>query len=108
LQQRKQVVVFGSSLNMAGIAASLKKDASLDIVCVDSHAPNARERLRDLLPAAIAFDLSDSSMNLDISLLQKKPGLLLIGVDPSSNEMLVLSSYLAQALSVKDLVEVIY
>jgi hypothetical protein len=40
--------------------------------------------------------------------LRGQPGLLLIGVDPSSDEMLVLSSHPAQALSVVDLVKAIY
>jgi hypothetical protein len=40
--------------------------------------------------------------------LCKQPGLLLIGVDSSSNEMLALSSHPAQALSVTDLIKVIH
>jgi hypothetical protein len=56
--------------------------------------------IRPLLPSIWA------DAGLDIAILRERPGLLLIGVDPSSDELLVLSSRPHQALSVADLVEV--
>ena len=58
-------------------------------------------------PAAIVFDLSDPSASMDVTLLRHKPGVQLIGVDPGSDEILVLSGRPQQALSVADLVHVI-
>ena len=89
---------------MAGITTSLKEDQSLEVVCVDPHSPTARQSLCELNPAVIAFDLSDPSTSVDLTLLREKPGVLLIGVDPESDEILVLSGRLKQALSVPDLV----
>lgn len=107
MEKRTRVVVYGSSLNMAGVAASLNSQAGLEVVCVDPHSPAARQRLEELKPAVIAFDMGISSPGLDVSLLRQRPGLLLIGVDPSNDELLVLSSRPAQALSVVDLIKVI-
>ena len=107
MEKRTRVVVYGSSLNMAGMQVSLKADPDLEVVCVDPHAPTAGQRLNELHPAAIVFDLTDPSLGLDVTLLREQPGLLLIGVDPSSDELLVLSSRPAQALSASDLVSVI-
>jgi hypothetical protein len=45
---------------------------------------------------------------LDVTILRDRPGLLLIGVDPSRDELLVLSSHPQQALSMSDLVEIIH
>ncbi len=104
---KTRVVVYGSSLQLAGIAVSLKADQSLEVVCVDPHDPMARQSLSELSPAAIAFDLTDPPSSLDAALMYKQPSLLLIGVDPSSNELLILSGRPQQAMSVSDLVAVI-
>ncbi len=104
---RTRVVVYGSSVHMAGIAVSLKADQNLEVVCVDPHSPSARRSLSELSPAAIAFDLIDPPPSLDVGLLHEHPGLLLIGVDPNSNELLVLSSQQKRAVAVVDLLKVI-
>ena len=107
MEKRTRVVVYGRSLNMAGIAASLKASQDQEVVCIDPHSPTARQSLSALNPAVIAFDLTDPSTNLDVTLLREQPDVLLIGVDPSRDELLVLSSHPQQALSVSDLVDII-
>jgi hypothetical protein len=92
---------------MAGIAASLKTDATLEVIWINPHAPNARQSLNELNPSVIAFDLSDTNPGLDIILLRDRPGLQLIGVDPSSDKLLVLSSHAPQAHCMADLIKVI-
>jgi hypothetical protein len=96
------------SLNMAGIVASLKVDTTLEVLCVNLDSPDARQSPDENNLAAIVFDLSNPPVHLDVTLLRDRPGLLLIGVDPSRDEMLVLSSHPAQALSMADLVNVIH
>jgi hypothetical protein len=108
MEKRRRVAVYGNSLNMAGIVATLKADPTLEILCVNSESSNARPSLDEHDLAAIVFDLSEPPMRLDVTLLRDWPGLLLIGVDPSRDEMLVLSSQPAQALSMADLVSVIH
>jgi hypothetical protein len=103
LENRKRVVVYGNSLNMAGIAVSLKVDASLSVVCIDPHALTARQHLNEINPAAIAYDLADPPSELDLTLLRAWPDLLLIGVNPSSDEVLVLSGQFTRILSGRDL-----
>jgi hypothetical protein len=104
----RRVAVYGNSLNMAGIVASLKADTTLEILCLNFDSPNARQSLDENDPEAIVFDLSDPPLPLDFTLMRDRPGLLLIGVDLSRDEMLVLSSHPAQALSMADLVSVIH
>ena len=43
-----------------------------------------------------------------IALLRERPGLMLIGVDPDSDRLLLLSGHAEQVLSVADLVQVIH
>ena len=108
MEKRKRVAVYGNSLNMAGIVASLKADKTLEVHCVNRDSPNARQCLDKNDLAAIVFDLSDPPLRLDVTLLCNRPGLLLIGVDTSRDEMLILSSHPAQALSMADLVTAIH
>jgi hypothetical protein len=108
--EKQTVVVWGSSLNMAGIAASLQADERLEVVRLNPHFAGDQAALRELRPEAIAFDLSDPTSALDHLLLSDLPQgslPLLIGVDPNSNEMLVLSGQAKQALRAADLVHVI-
>jgi hypothetical protein len=91
LENRKRVIVYGNSLNMAGIAASLKVDACLEVVCVDPHALTTRQSLNELDPTTIIFDLIDPPSDLNFNLLLTQPGLQLIGADVSSDEVLVFS-----------------
>ena len=92
---------------MAGIAASLNVDASLDVVCIDAQIPDFRQSLNGLEPATIIFDLTDPPSELDLVLLRDRPDLLLIGVDPSSDEVLVLSGQLHKVVSGRELAEIV-
>jgi hypothetical protein len=103
-----RLVIYGSSLNMAGIAASIKADPSLEVICLNPHAPGARQSLVDLNPAVIAFDLNETNPDLDITLLRDRPGLLLVGVDIYSDKLLVLSSHSSQAHCMADLINIIH
>ena len=108
MEERTRVVVYGRSLNMAGIAASLRASPGQEVLCLDPHSPGARQSLGELNPAVIAFDLTDPSNQLDVTILREQPDVLLIGVDPSRDDLLVLSSHPQQALSVSDLIDIIH
>ena len=107
MEIRTRVVVYGSFLHMAGITTSLKEDQSLEVVCVNPRSPTAQQSLSELDPAVLVFDLSDPPASVDPTLLRQTSGVLLIGVDPESDEILVLSGHPKQARSVSDLVHVI-
>jgi hypothetical protein len=108
VNDQTRLVIYGSSLNMAGIAASLKADPRLEVICLNPHIPGARQSLVELDPAVIAFDLNETNPGLDITLLRDRPGLLLIGVDICSDKLLVLSSHSSQAHCMADLIIVIH
>jgi hypothetical protein len=107
VEKRTQVVVYGTSLNMATVTASLKADQGLEVICLDPRSPTARQHLCELHPAVIAFDLNDPPQRMEEILLRERPDVLLIGVDPTNDEILVLSSHPQQARSASDLISVI-
>ena len=55
----------------------------------------------------VAFDLAEIPVDLPVTLLREWPGLLLLGLDPTSDELLVLSGHPEQAVNVADLVKII-
>jgi hypothetical protein len=101
------VVLYGNSVFLAGIRADLEGRTELKLLKIEPDCPDAADRIRACRPTAILFDLCATQPDFAIALLREQPGPLLIGVDPSSDELLVLSSHPAQALSVADLVKVI-
>ena len=107
MEKRTQVVVYGSSLNMATVTASLNADQGLQVICIDPRSIAARQYLRELNPAVIAFDLNDPPQTMEDLLVRDRPEMLLIGVDPTNDEILVLSSRPQPARGASDLIGII-
>ncbi len=107
MDNRTRVVVYGKTLSMAGIAASLVAETNLEVICVDPQEPAGRQSLNELDPRTILFDRTEPHPELDLALLREQPGLLLIGVDPSSNDALILSGQLTRVLSSRDIARIV-
>jgi hypothetical protein len=102
-----RVVVYGSSLYMAGLAASLKANASLDVIHILAGSPAFEPCRQALAPVALIFDLGEMSADLALSQLRACPGLMLIGVDAASEDILVLSGQRARAVTMNDMAQLI-
>jgi len=74
---------------------------------VDPQSPESKQVLGEFCPDTIIYDLLEKPTELDVNLLKEIPGLLLIGVDPCSNEVLVLSGQRNSVLSTDELVHLI-
>ena len=103
----KKVLLYGSSLFIAGLNASLSTIPGLKIRRFEAHETNYVERVRTEKPDVIIVELVNASYNLTLSLLQKFPGVTLIGLDLESDQLLVLSVQEQRALAAADLVKVI-
>jgi len=108
MNPRIRVAVCGSSLTMAGLAASLQANQDVDVVRIPAIAAALAQAPGELAPTVIAFDLAEMTGDLAVSLLRERPGLMLIGVAPDSDRLLLLSGHAEQVLSVADLVKVIH
>ena len=108
-----RVVLYGNSVFLAGIKAQLEHDTlhpypvTLNLIAIETGSPQVIDLIREQKPRAVLFDLALPQPHFVVSLLREQPDLLFIGVDPSSNEMLVLSSRPQLALSISDLVEAV-
>ena len=104
---KNSVLIYGRSLNLAGMGACLKHVEGLDVLEIDPSDPDARLRLEVLTPEVILFDLADPPNDLDLAFFRRIPGLLLIGVDPSSDDVLILKGQCSKAMSVNALSQLI-
>jgi hypothetical protein len=105
--QRLQLAIYGNSLFLKGIAACLACHIGLRVELIDPEALDARQRLNQLDPDVIAFELHDACLAVPIELLQQTPGLLLVLLDPESEEVLVLSGQRAQPTTAAELGDVL-
>ncbi|MFO7698543.1 MAG: hypothetical protein R6X16_15515 [Anaerolineae bacterium] len=104
---RCRVVLYGDSLVLAGVGQSLECYPRFKVLSVDASGDDAPGRLEALCPAAVILDLSVVSMDLAFSLLEGHPDLLLIGLDPGGDKLVMLSGYQARSMSTADLARLI-
>ena len=103
----RTVALYGNSLVMSSIGASLQGRAGLEVFCVDATLPDAAERLCALQPDVVVFDLAAARPEFAIALWTAQPRLLLIGVDLTTGQALVLSGQPSRLLTMDDLLQVI-
>ena len=78
------LVLYGNSVFLAGIKAELQSRVALELITIEIGRPDVTELIRARKPRAVIFDIGTGPLDCVISLLRGQPGLLLIGVDPSS------------------------
>ena len=101
------VILYGNSLFLAGIRAELVGRADFELLTVAADDPDAVGLIREVGPTAVVFDLAAAQPDFTVALLRDRPELILIGVDPSSDKVLVLSGRQEQPASAADLLGVI-
>lgn len=101
------VILYGNSVFLAGISADLRRQARLEVLTMEPGCPDLAGIIRARRPAAVLFDLSAAQPDCALSLLRDRPDLTLIGVDPSSDTLLVLSGRQEQPQSAADLIQAI-
>jgi len=107
MSEKKCVLVYGKCLNLSGVAACLKLEAGLDVHLADTHQCSAREVLDAFNPKTIIYDLTDPPTDLDLALLADRPDTQLIGVDPSSDDVLVLTGKRSRVVTVNELANLV-
>jgi hypothetical protein len=104
----RTVVLYGNSLFMAGVEAGLKNRDEIEVIHIDASLPSAVRDLDDLDPTAVIFDLSSPPpLRFGLPFIREHLGLPLIGMDVTSNTVLVLSCRQYTALTASDLAQII-
>ena len=105
-ENQRRVILYGDSLILAGVRASLETCPDLQILLLDPSQDKPLEAIRSCCPATFIFDLGAVQPDFQLSLLQQ-PGLLLVGINPETHQALVWSGRQAAAAAAADLVDVI-
>ncbi len=98
--------MYGKSLILRTVSASLAASPHLELISLAPPFPGIRE-LVALEPDVIIFDRDAAQPEAAFALLQACPHLLLIGIDASTDQMLLWSGQRSRALSMQDLVQAI-
>ncbi len=101
-----RLVFLGNSVFLAGIKADLIS-RQVETVTVESDVPDAADLIRQHEPSAVIFDLGAGYLDIALSLLHDRPDVLLIGMMPSSDQVLLLSAQQVPVFSVGDLLDIV-
>lgn len=95
------MALFGDSLFIDSIEASLRASHSLGLVRIHSSVNNVVERLKVLGPDLIIFDSMDQTMQFIVPFLRDRPDVPLLCVDVDTSRVIVVSGehYLARSAS---------
>jgi hypothetical protein len=104
MDSQQKVLFYGNSLVLAGVQATFKRDPGFETIALDQ--PTSQTELLVLNPAAVVFDLGDLESEFLLAQLQELPGLLLIGVDPESHEVL-LTGQAACSISLEQITQIV-
>ncbi len=107
MAENSQVILYGNSVFLAGIKAQLEHICGLGLITMEAAQTDLAGEIRAYRPRALLFDLTMGYPDFAVALLHERPGLLLIGVSPNSNELLLLSGQQERAVSLADLLKVI-
>jgi hypothetical protein len=99
------VVLYGNSLALSGVGASLEAHPGLRIVRVDA-ADGSGEALRRIEPDVVVFDLATARPDV-VALWKHDRPVLPIGVDLLKHQVVVFSGEPSPAPTTDDLVRII-
>jgi hypothetical protein len=102
----RRVILFGDSLILEGVRASLAACPDLEIIRLGASVEDLFEIIRALCPAVFIFDLQAVRFDFQLSLLQQ-PELQLIGIDPESQQAMVWSGRQKAVVVAADLIKTI-
>ena len=103
---RKRIVLWGNSVVVGGVGASLERAQHYEVIHLPLPVPGASE-LAALAPDVVVFDVDSGHAEAAFSLLETHPGLLVLGVSPDGDVVRVWSRRQYRARSSRDLAALI-
>jgi hypothetical protein len=105
MDTRRKVLLYGDTLVLAGLQASLAGCGDVEVVTL--ACPATGEALLASGASVVIYDQAAAQPEALLAEMQAVPGLLLIGVDAASDRLQVVSSHRQQAVKVDDLLAII-
>ena len=104
MDSQHKVLFYGNSLVLAGFQATFNGYPGFETIALDE--PTTQTELLVLNPTVVVFDMGSLESEFLLAQMQQLPGLLLIGVDPESHEVL-LSGQAACSISVDQITQIV-
>lgn len=106
MKRRQRVILYGKSVILVTVGASLVHFPELEVVELSPPLPGT-EDLAALAPDAILFDVNAGHPDAAFDLLKQCQNLLLISVNAENDQLLLWSSGQGSAASMGEIVRVI-
>jgi len=107
MAQTQKVLLYGNSLGIAALEASLSPVGGLTVARLDPHDSDLFSAVQAQTPDCLVFEVGALLSDVLIRLLTELPELDLIGIDLITNRLLVLSVRQHAEPNTADLVRVI-
>ena len=104
MDSQQKVLLYGNSLVLAGVQATFKGHPGFETIALDQ--PTTQAELLVLNPRVVVFDMGALESEFLLAQMQELPGLLLIGVDPESHEVL-LTGQAACSISLEQITQIV-
>ena len=106
MERRRRIVLYGNSIILGTVGASLARYTNLQIVELSPPLPDL-EALAELAPDVILFDVDLGRPEAAFGLLENCPDLLLVGVNPENEQVRLWSSKQGEVVTADDLLRLI-
>jgi len=103
---RKRIVLYGNSVVVGSVGASLERTGQYEVIHLPLPAPDASE-LDALAPDVVVFDVDSGHAEAAFALLETRSGLLVLGVSPEGDVVRLWSRRHYHARSSRDLAALI-
>lgn len=103
----RKVLLFGRTLLIEGVNASLHPTDGLEIERIEGNLDNLAGQLQMMCPDVVIFDLVAIRVQQVVAVMQACPQVRLIGLDPQHNTAIELSSQVHVTRSTNDLTQII-
>jgi chemotaxis response regulator CheB len=108
MQEQRVVALYGSSLLMEIVEASLGNNQELGVVRVNGSSSRAVvERLKSLCPDMIVVDSSEPDARFVLSFFKDRAGVPVLCLDSDCNKAMVLSCQHYTSLTTTDLTDLV-
>jgi hypothetical protein len=87
MERPYKVLFYGNSLVLAGVQATFNGHPGFETIALEQ--PATQTELLLLNPTVVVFDMRTLESDFLLAQVQELPGLLLVGVDPESHEVLL-------------------
>ena len=107
MEDRRIIVLFGDSLLMDTVEASLGENPELGVMRMHTNMPDIGERLKSMQPHLIIFDWDAPHCQFVLPFLREQSGIPLLGLDVTCSKAIMLCSQDYTVLTADQLTELI-